>query len=60
MEEYRQGVELWIEVEKEEKMAWPMAWTAFRIYLNCGADNAAIGKEKGQGEIQGSLHYAAR
>jgi len=53
-------VELWIEVEKEEKMAWPMAWTAFRIYLNCGADNAAIGKEKGQGEIQGSLHYAAR
>jgi hypothetical protein len=56
MEEYRQGVELWIEVEKEEKMAW----TAFRIYLNCGADNAAIGKEKGQGEIQGSLHYAAR
>jgi len=60
MEEYRQGVELWIEVEKEEKMAWPMAWTAFRIYLNCGADNAAIDKEKGQGEIQGSLHYAVR
>ena len=60
MEEYRQGVELWIEVEKEEKMARPMAWTAFRIYLNCGADNAVIDKEKGQGEIQGSLHYAVR